>query len=121
MTPHTRRGVGATWCPCLPCADWCLQSDVMTNARSSGWDDGKNPDDYHLYFDAWWQRDIYSMVMRDRNSPSIVMWSIGNEIPMRRTPKGTALSGSISTILTGLSWICVGIHRRRALPSPVCA
>ena len=34
---------------------------------------------------------------------------------------GTALSGSIFTVLTGLSWICVGIHSRRALPSPVCA
>ena len=34
---------------------------------------------------------------------------------------GTALSGSISTGLTGLSWICVGIHSRGALPSPVCA
>ena len=33
----------------------------------------------------------------------------------------TALSGSISTVLTGLSWICVGIHSRRALTSPVCA
>ena len=36
-------------------------------------------------------------------------------------PHGTALSGSISTVLTGLSWICVGIHSRRALTSPVCA
>ena len=35
--------------------------------------------------------------------------------------KGTALSGSICTILTVLSWICVGIHRCEALPSPVCA
>ena len=34
---------------------------------------------------------------------------------------GTALSGSISTVLTGLSWICVGIHSRTALPCPVCA
>ena len=33
----------------------------------------------------------------------------------------TALSGSISTVLTGVSWICVGIHSRRALPCPVCA
>ena len=32
-----------------------------------------------------------------------------------------ALSGSISTVSSGLSWICVGIHRRRALPCPVCA
>ena len=34
---------------------------------------------------------------------------------------GTALSGSISTISTVLSWVCFGIHRRGALPSPVCA
>ena len=33
----------------------------------------------------------------------------------------TALSGSISTVLTGWSWIFVGIHSRRALPCPVCA
>ena len=35
--------------------------------------------------------------------------------------RGTALSSSISTVLTGLSWIYVGVHSRRALPSPVCA
>ena len=34
--------------------------------------------------------------------------------------KGTTLSGSISTVWTGLSWICVGVHSRRALPCPVC-
>ena len=34
---------------------------------------------------------------------------------------GTSLSGSISTVLTALSWICVCIHSRRALPCPVCA
>ena len=37
-----------------------------------------------------------------------------------QTWKGTALSGSISTVLTVLSWICVGIHSRRALHCPVC-
>ena len=40
------------------------------------------------------------------------LWSPGD---------GTALSGSISTVLTVLSWICAGIHSRRALPCPVCA
>ena len=34
---------------------------------------------------------------------------------------GTALSGSIFTVSTVLSWICAGMHSRRALPSPVCA
>ncbi|MGF7232385.1 glycoside hydrolase family 2 TIM barrel-domain containing protein [Arachidicoccus sp.] len=45
------------------------------------WTEGKNADDYHVYFKNWWQRDLQSMLLRDRNHPSIIMWSIGNEIP----------------------------------------
>jgi beta-galactosidase len=45
------------------------------------WTVGKNGQDYSLYFKDWAARDIASMVQRDRNHPSIVMWSIGNEIP----------------------------------------
>jgi len=52
------------------------------------WKYGKNAYDYHLYFNDWWKRDIESMVTRDRNHPSVIMWSIGNEIPERTTPEG---------------------------------
>jgi beta-galactosidase len=47
------------------------------------WRMGKNPHDYHLYFEDWWQRDTESMVKRDRNHACVIMWSIGNEIPER--------------------------------------
>ncbi|MCI9192269.1 MAG: glycoside hydrolase family 2 protein [Acutalibacter muris] len=45
------------------------------------WRTGKNRNDYHLWFEDWWQRDIESTMRRDRNHPSIYCWSFGNEIP----------------------------------------
>ena len=44
------------------------------------WEKAKNADDYHLYFKDWSQRDLESIIKRDRNHPSVIMWSIGNEI-----------------------------------------
>lgn len=36
--------------------------------------------DYHMFFDKWWEEDLTAVVMRDFNHPSVIMWSIGNEI-----------------------------------------
>jgi beta-galactosidase len=51
------------------------------------WNDGKNENDYHIYFQKWWKKDIESMIKRDFNHPSVILWSIGNEIPGMNTPE----------------------------------
>jgi len=63
------------------------------------WKDQKNPSDYHLYFDEWWQRDIESMVLRDRNHPSVIIWSIGNEIPDKNKPEVVEVARMLSNYI----------------------
>jgi beta-galactosidase len=62
------------------------------------WEEGKNPQDYHLYFDKWFKQDLQSMILRDRNHPAVVIWSIGNEIPERVDSSGVEITKSLAAI-----------------------
>jgi beta-galactosidase len=76
--------------------DACDRLGVMViDEAFDMWREGKNPHDYHLFFDEWWRRDVESMVGRDRNHASIIMWSIGNEIPNRAKPETVATAKAL--------------------------
>ncbi|MDX2937306.1 glycoside hydrolase family 2 TIM barrel-domain containing protein [Streptomyces ipomoeae] len=65
------------------------------------WDTGKNPEDYSVHFAEWWERDLTGTVLRDRNHPSVVMWSLGNEITDRTGGhRGAQLAAKLRTLDT---------------------
>ncbi len=63
-------------------------SDIWTRCKSNY--------DYGLYFDEWWQFDLESMVKKDYNHPSVVMYSLGNEIPEAATKLGVNISSKLN-------------------------
>jgi beta-galactosidase len=66
------------------------------------WADGKNDSDYHAYFNEWWRKDIQSMILRDRNHPSVIMWSIGNEIPGMDKPEVAEMAVQLAAYVRNL-------------------
>jgi beta-galactosidase len=63
---------------------------VMAEAFDE-WTIGKVPHGYHRYFPEWSERDVTDFVHRDRNHPSLVLWSAGNEIGEQTVPEGVAV------------------------------
>lgn len=60
---------------------------LVIDEAFDGWRTAKTTYDYAMHFDEWAQNDVQTMVLRDRNHPSIIMWSIGNEVIERKSPE----------------------------------
>lgn len=52
------------------------------------WENKKTPYDYSNHFPTWYKKDVASWIRRDRNHPSVIMWSIGNEVTDTNEDKG---------------------------------
>jgi beta-galactosidase len=65
---------------------------IVIDEAFDQWQRQKNPQDYHLYFDTSWKKDLDAMVLRDRNHPSVVVWSIGNEVNERVDSLGLVIA-----------------------------
>ena len=57
---------------------------LVINEAFDGWRTQKNPYDYSTVIDSCFRQDIHAMVLRDRNHPSVISWSIGNEVIERK-------------------------------------
>jgi beta-galactosidase len=79
--------------------DACDRLGMLVMDESfDGWRRHKeqNFHDYHRHFDKWWRDDLDSMVLRDRNHPSIILWSVGNEVEERGLPEGAAIAAMLA-------------------------
>ncbi len=66
------------------------------------WKKAKTKYDYSLDWDQWHAKDLQDQILRDRNHPSIFMWSIGNEIPEQWSDEGVVIAKELSAIVKKL-------------------
>lgn len=66
------------------------------------WEWRKAKFDYHLYFKEWHKRDLEDQVLRDRNHPSVFIWSIGNEIPQQGDTSALRIAPELAGIVHSL-------------------
>ncbi len=66
------------------------------------WEWKKAKYDYHLYFKEWHKRDLEDQILRDRNHPSVIIWSIGNEIPQQGDTSALRIAPELAAIVHSL-------------------
>lgn len=69
---------------------------MMQLELADTWQKGKRKNDYNLLFDDWSEADMRSLVRHYRNHPSVIMWSIGNEMPDQATDQGVIIARNLT-------------------------
>ena len=75
---------------------------VVMDEAFDVWQRRKMRYDYHLFFNEWHKRDIEDQVLRDRNHPSVFIWSMGNEIPEQRDTSAFRIARELAGIYRSL-------------------
>jgi beta-galactosidase len=94
---------------------------VMMVEAFDAWDVGKLSADYHLFFNQWSDYDIDEMVNEAKNSPAVIMWSIGNEIPDWTSPQALPIEQRLISDIRSIDTtrpIVAGSDRYRSVPKP---
>jgi beta-galactosidase len=79
--------------------DLCDRMGILVMDESFDcWARGKTPNDYHLFFNDWHERDLRAEYRRDRNHPSVIIWSLGNEIPEQGKAESAPLFAELAQI-----------------------
>ena len=86
-----------------PMLDACDRLGVLVMDETFDmWTQPKSEHDYGLRFPDWWEADVEAMVRKDFNHPSVIMYSIGNEIPEAGTPMGARVGRALAEKIRSL-------------------
>ncbi|KUO18228.1 glycoside hydrolase family 2 TIM barrel-domain containing protein [Streptomyces dysideae] len=94
---------------------------VMMVEAFDCWRSPKTRYDYGRFFDEWADQDITEMVLAARNSPAVLMWSIGNEVSEFTSTSGLAMADRLIAAIKASDDtrpVVIGSHRHRSVPAP---